>query len=272
MNINQIYNEDCLKTMAKMPNNFVDLTITSPPYSNLRDYNNYSFEFENIAKELFRITKDGGVVVWVVGDKTENGSEELTPFKQALFFKEIGFNVETMIYAKPNCPFPSTVRYNQQFEFMFIFSKGIPKTFNPIEELKSEKEVEKIEKGKVHAASKTFRQQDGSIVKAVSDTRMLDRLKASSTKITKMRGNVWVYASGYMISTKDKCAFKHPATFPEELVKDHIISWSNEGDLIYDPFMGSGTTAKMAILYNRNWIGSEISNEYCEIIKQRINL
>ena len=80
-----------------------------------------------------------------------------------------------------------------------------------------------------------------------------------------------LYSSGYMVSSKDKIAFEHPAIYPEQLVEDHILSWSNENDLIYDPFMGSGTTAKMAILNKRNWIGSEISKEYCDIITRRLN-
>lgn len=271
MEINKCYNENCLDTMARMPDGFVDLTVTSPPYSDIRTYKGYEFSYKPIAKELYRVTKMGGVVVWVVGDKTKDGSEELLPFLQALYFKEVGFCVETMIYAKPNCPFPSNVRYNQQFEFMFVFSKGIPKTFNPIKELKSQKEIKKILKKQINFESKSFRNKDGSTVRADSDNRMLSRLKNSGCNIEKTRGNVWVYPSGYMVSSKDKVAFKHPAIFPEQLANDHIISWSNEGDIVYDPFMGSGTTAKMAILNKRNWIGSEISKEYCEIAEKRIN-
>jgi site-specific DNA-methyltransferase (adenine-specific) len=256
--------------MARMPNGFIDLTVTSPPYSDIRTYKGYEFRYKPIAKELFRVTKSGGVVVWIIGDKTKDGSEELLPFLQALYFKEIGFCVETMIYAKPNCPFPANVRYNQQFEFMFVFSKGIPKTFNPIKELKSTKEIKKISKKQINVESKSFRNKDGSTVRADSNERMLSRLKNSSCNIEKTRGNVWVYPSGYMVSSKDKMAFEHPAIFPEKLANDHIITWSNEGELVYDPFIGSGTTAKMAILNKRNWIGSEISSEYCDIAKARI--
>ena len=133
MEVNKIYNENCLDTMARMPNGFVDLTVTSPPYDNLRTYNGYSFDFEAVAKELYRVTKQGGVVVWVVGDATIKGSESGTSFRQALFFKEIGFNLhDTMIYAKNN-PIPlNHNRYEQQFEYMFVFSKGKPNTFNAI--------------------------------------------------------------------------------------------------------------------------------------------
>jgi len=270
MEVNKIYNESCLDTMVRIPDGFVDLTLTSPPYSDIRTYKGYEFNYKPIAKELYRVTKIGGVVVWVVGDKTKDGTEELLPFLQALYFKEIGFCVETMIYAKPNCPFPANVRYNQQFEFMFVFSKGIPKTFNPIKELKSQKEIKKISKKQINFESKSFRNKDGSTVRADSDARMLSRLKNSGSNIEKTRGNVWVYPSGYMVSSKDKFAFEHPAMFPEALANDHILSWSNECDLVYDPFMGSGTTAKMAILNNRKYIGSEISKEYCEIAEKRI--
>lgn len=265
-----IYNDDCLKVMRAMENELIDLTVTSPPYSTIRNYKGYVFDFESTAKELYRITKKGGVVVWIVGDKTKNGTEELVPFSQALFFKDVGFCVETMIYSKPNCPFPANVRYNQQFEFMFILSKGIPKTFNPIKVLKSEKEIEKIKNKQVQSDSKSFRNKDGATIRADSNSAMLNRLKKAGHNIEKTKGNVWEYPSGYMISTKDKVAFQHPAIFPEQLAKDHIISWSNEGDLVYDPLMGSGTTLKVAAKNNRNCIGNDTSKEYCDIAVKRL--
>lgn len=244
--INKNYNESNLETMAKMPDCFVDLTVTSPPYDKLRTYNGYSFPFEDIAKELFRITKDGGVVVWVVGDATVKGSETGTSFKQALYFKEIGFNVhDTMIWKKPN-PVPTqSTRYQQEFEYMFVFIKGKPKAFNPII-IKSKCAGIQVKKHRAVKSTHKYN-NDGSYI--VADTKMI--------------GNVWEIAN-----VKNKS--QHPAIFPEQLANDHIISWSNEGDLIYDCFMGSGTTAKMAILNNRNWIGSEISSEYCEITEERV--
>ena len=244
--INKNYNENCLETMAKMPDNFIDLTVTSPPYDNLREYKGYSFAFEEIAKELFRVTKQGGVVVWIVGDATVKGSETGTSFRQALFFKEIGFNLhDTMIWKKPN-PVPTqSTRYQQEFEYMFVFSKGNPKTFNPIK-VKSKCAGTKVKK---HRATKSKHNYNNEGIYTVADTKMI--------------GSVWEIANV-------KNDSKHPAIFPEQLANDHILSWSNEGDLVYDPFMGSGTTAKMSILNNRNWIGSEISNEYCNIIEERI--
>ena len=249
MEFNKTYNENCIDTMARMEDNFIDLTVTSPPYDDLRTYNGYSFDFESIAKELFRVTKEGGVVVWVVGDATIKGSESGTSFRQALYFKEIGFNLhDTMIYQKDNCPFPSSNRYYANFEYMFIFSKGNPKTFNPIIDRKNKSFGRKI--------TGTNRQKDGN-TKPIKN-------KGNEIKEFGVRFNNWLISDG-------KRQKKHPAIFPEQLANDHIISWSNENDLVYDPFMGSGTTAKMAIINNRNWIGSEMSEEYCKIIEERLN-
>ncbi len=255
MEVNKIYNENCLDTMARMPDNFVDLTVTSPPYDNLRDYKGYSFPFEDIAKELYRVTKQGGVVVWVVGDATVNGSETGTSFRQALFFMQCGFNLhDTMIYEKDASPFPSDCRYTAQFEYMFIFSKGKPKTINLL------KDKLNAEGGNI-IKNVANRNVDGSMNKGGKDVMI---------EIYGVRGNIWKYGIGFNKTTKDKFAFEHSAMFPEKLARDHIYSWSNEGDLVYDCFMGSGTTAKMAHLQNRNWIGSEISKEYCDIANKRI--
>jgi DNA modification methylase len=254
MEINRCYNENCLATMAKMPDGFIDLTVTSPPYDNLRTYNGYSFDFEAIAKELFRVTKDGGVVVWVVGDATIKGSETGTSFKQALYFKECGFNLhDTMIFQKDSFQKPNHNRYWSSFEYMFVFSKSAPKTHNMI------KDRMNFQYGKT-VSSKTVRNSDGTT----------SRRNPVTIEQYGKRRNIWEYSTGYGKGTVDKFAYQHPAMFPEQLANDHIISWSNEGDLVYDPFMGSGTTAKMAIINKRNWIGSEISEEYCKIIERRL--
>tara|TARA_R100000781_G_C4063860_1_gene122023 strand:+ start:270 stop:1055 length:786 start_codon:yes stop_codon:yes gene_type:complete len=251
MQINNIYNENCLDTMQKMQDNFIDLTVTSPPYDNIRNYNGYVFDFKSIAKELYRVTKEGGVVVWVVGVATIKGSETGTSFKQALYFKEIGFNLhDTMIYSKNSIPLTHN-RYEQDFEFMFVLSKSKPKTFNPILIDKTYKDNRKNTSMK--------REKDGSF-----------SMGFHSDKKQKIKGNIWRYSVGGGISSKDKIAFQHSAIFPERLAHDHIISWSNEGDLVYDCFMGSGTTAKMCIINNRKYIGSEISKEYVDISHKRL--
>ena len=248
--INKTYNENCLETMSRMPDNFIDLTVTSPPYDNLRDYKGYDFDFENIAKELFRVTKKGGVVVWVVGDATIKGSETGTSFKQALWAMECGFNLhDTMIYQKSTPPLTHN-RYEQNFEYMFILSKGKPKTFNGLREPKVYKDNRK---------NKAFGRNKNDSV---------DFGYSSKDKI-RLKRNVWKYFAGG--GANDKIASKHPAIFPEQLANDHIVSWSNEGDIVYDPFAGSGTTAKMSIVNNRKWIASEISKEYCDIINNRLD-
>ena len=243
---------DCLEVMKTLPDNSVDLTVTSPPYDNLRTYNGYVFDFEGIAKELYRVTKEGGVVVWVVGDATIKGSETGTSFRQALYFKEIGFNLhDTMIYHKHPQPMPSN-RYEQHFEYMFVFSKDTPKTFNLIQ-------VQCVYANRPKH-SKISRNKDGGFKE-----RLYCRTKQHKTK-----GNVWYYNVGFMKTTKDKVAYEHPAIFPEALAHDHIISWSNEGDTVLDPMMGSGTTGKMARILNRKFIGIEISKEYFDIATRRI--
>jgi len=259
MEVNKIYNENCLNTMARMSNCFVDLVVTSPPYDGLRIYNGYSFPFEDIAKELFRVTKNRGVIIWVVGDQTKNGSESGTSFKQALFFKECGFNLhDTMIYMKDNPP-PTggKNRYYSSFEYMFVFSKGAPKTFNPIKMERRNKWNDKRTR-RIRPVTRNGKGEFHAKVVNVNQGKV------------KLQ-NVWSFiVSGGSVAT-EKEAHKHPAIFPEQLANDHIISWSNEGDLVYDCFMGSGTVAKMAILNNRNYIGSEVSKEYCEIAEKRIN-
>jgi len=246
--MNSIYNENCLDTMKGMRDSCIDLTVTSPPYDGLRVYNGYSFDFDLVASELYRVTKQGGVVVWIIGDSTTKGSESGTSFRQALGFKEAGFNLhDTMIWRKSN-PMPKfrSKRYFDVFEYMFVLSKGQPKTFNPL--MQSNKRAGELydytakvkTKGKVRT-KKTFN---------INDERYKD--------------NIWECA----VAKNDT---DHPAVFPESLIADHIKSWSNEGDIVYDPFIGSGTTALAARSLGRNYIGSEISKEYCQIAESRLS-
>ena len=256
--INKIITGDCLEVMKDIPDNSVDMVLTSPPYDNLRDYKGYVFNFEGIAKELFRIIKVGGVVVWVVGDATINGSETGTSFKQALYFKEIGFNLhDTMIYEKTGCPFPERNRYYPIFEYMFILSKGKPKTANLI------KDRENIYAGAKVARKAHARQVDGSVRENSAQRIDPDR----RLKDMGVRYNIWRITSS---RNKNSGTGNHPAIFPEALARDHILSWSNKGDIILDPMNGSGTTTKMAKLLNREYIGIEISPEYCKIAEERL--
>ena len=241
---------DCLDRMKEIPDGSVDLTVTSPPYDNLRTYNNSLDWGEHVWKpvlqELFRVTKQGGVVVWVVGDATIKGSETGTSFRQALFFIQCGFNLhDTMIYKKANAmPNAKSKRYRQCFEYMFILSKGEPKSFNPIM-----LDVKRFDVGKQ-------RHKNGSIEKYEK--------RYSENKERKI-DNIFEYGVGGM-------KIEHPAIFPEKLANDHIISWSNEGDVVLDCFMGSGTTGLAAKNLNRNFIGIEKDAGYFEIAKQRLGV
>ena len=251
--INKIYCEPCESTLAKMPNDFIDLIITSPPYDNLRNYNN-EFDFELIARELYRVIKPGGVVVWVTGDQVINKSESGTSFKQCLYFKEIGFNLhDTMIYKKRNpIPLNESRRYNQSFEYMFVLSKGDPKTAN-INQVSTKNPGKRYKIKRDNATSN-------------SNGAIQTKDKWYVAKSTKNEDNIWDISLGSVLEYHN-----HPARFPEELVVKHIESWSNENDLIYDPFVGSGTTCAIAKKLNRRWIGSDISSEYCKIAENRIN-
>jgi len=253
--INQVICGNCLKVMKYIPDESIDLVVTSPPYDELRDYDGYIFNFEQIAIELFRVVKDNGVVVWVVGDATKDGSETGTSFKQALFFKECGFNLhDTMIYQKNGMSMPDTVRYYQNFEYMFVFSKGRPKHINLLKD-----------KMNRWAGESSF----GNVSSRGKDGKLKVRDKIITNKYG-VRFNVWQYKTGFGYSTKDEIAFRHPAIFPEALALDHIMSWSNNESLVLDIFNGSGTTIKMAKFSGRKFIGIDIAKKYCEIAERRL--
>ena len=256
----EIYNEDCRDTMQRMKEEDikVDLVITSPPYNNLRTYNHsstWNFDiFKEIAKLLYDITADGGIVVWVVGDATINGSETGTSFKQALYFMECGFKLhDTMLFEKNSSSFPAKRtgnRYTQIFEYMFVFSKGKPKTAHLI--------CDKENKWKnfTNWGKNTNYNKNGELI----PTNNIKPVPEFSP-----RNNIWKYTVGFNINEG-----KHPAVFPYQLAEDHILTWSNEGDLIFDPFTGSGTTASAALCNNRKFIGSEIDKTYFDFIPNNI--
>jgi site-specific DNA-methyltransferase (adenine-specific) len=251
----KIYHENCIETLRRMPDAFLDMTITSPPYDDLRDYNGYHFPVEEIAELLLKKTKKGGVVIWVVADRTVNGDETLTSFQHALTFKSAGFKVhDTMLYVKKN-PIPSDCgkRYRQAFEYMFCFANGSPKTFNPITE-PTKSAGQKIKAFRITESGR-------GNVPAEDIGRQI--------KLERKVNNIFSYNVGTS-SAKDKVAFEHPAIFPEQLALDQISTWTNEGDIVYDCFMGSGTTAKVAQMLGREWIGSEISDEYVRIAEKRL--
>ena len=258
--INQIICGDNVATMATFPDACIDLVVTSPPYDNLRTYGGHSWDFEGVAQQLWRVIKPGGVVVWVVADATIDGSETGTSFRQALRFMEIGFRLhDTMIYEKDSCQFPETNRYYPVAEIMFVLSKGKPAFVNLIADRPNSCAGQSVATG-------TKRERDGSLSK-VSASRVAPE---RTVKEFGVRGNVWRYRVGLGKVSQDRFAHRHPAIFPEALARDHILSWSNEGDIVLDPFIGSGTTAKMSRLMGRKFVGIEINPEYCEIARNRL--
>lgn len=241
---------NCLEVMREWDEGIVDLTVTSPPYDNIRDYKGFAFEFEAIARELCRVTKKGGVVVWVVGDRIDGG-RSMTSFRQAIAFQEIGFDVhDVMIYQKRNTPFMRSNAYTNAWEFMFVLSKGKPATFNPLK-------------------APTVRSGDEMMLhNKLSDG--VNKKKLGTLNKEKVRTNVWAYAVGLHGTTSDRSAFRHPAMFPERLAEDHILSWSAPGDLVLDPMCGAATTGKMALKHGRRFVGIDISEEYIAIARERL--
>ena len=250
-----IYHADCRDILPLIPDKSIDLVLTSPPYDDLRSYFGNSFDFINFKQVVACLTPkvtEGGVVVWVIGDAYLNGSESGSSFKQALHFMDIGFRLhDTMIYVKDTISSPQSNRYNQMFEYMFVFTKGKPNTFNPI----------KVTTRGYKPSRTSTRRKRG--------TGELEYLEYEQGKEYRTDGNIWFYGVGYKKSAKEDYIFEHPAIFPEALASDHIISWSNQGDLVLDPFLGSGTTCYCAKKLNRYSIGIEIEEKYCEIAAKR---
>jgi site-specific DNA-methyltransferase (adenine-specific) len=258
--LNKIFCNDSVKLLQKMPHESVDLVVTSPPYDDLRDYkksnNSWDFKkFQNIAKNLFRVMKKGGVIVWVVGDKVNKGNKSLTSFKHALYFQELGFNIyDVIIYEKTGSGPPHPGRYFNSFEYMFIVSKGKPKTINILKDKKNK-----------WAGLMTF----GNVSRREKDGALTNKGRKKINEFG-VRTNIWKYTNGKGFSTKDEIAYEHPAIFPEKLAMDHIYCWSNEGDIVLDIFGGSGTTIKVAKIMNRKWIYFDQVEKYCEITTKRL--
>ena len=253
--LNEIWQGDCAELLRDFEADSVDLVVTSPPYDNLRNYKGYTFPFERIASELVRVLKPGGVIVWIVNDATINGSESGTSFQQALYFRDLGLNIhDTMIFRKRN-PVPQIYRkrYNNEFEYMFVFSKGLVKTHNPIM-------VDCLHAG-LDLGSTTY--------KNYSKNEQVRTKIANPVKDKKVKGNIWEYVVGK--NKEDQEAKGHPAPFPCELARDHIISWSNQGDVVLDPMCGSGTTCKVAAQLGRRFIGIDISEQYVQLAKLRLS-
>jgi site-specific DNA-methyltransferase (adenine-specific) len=261
--VNKVIQSNCIDGMKTLEDEVIDLCVTSPPYDDLRSYNDsssWNFDtFKVVAEQLYRVMKVGGVVVWVVGDATVKGSETGSSFRQCIHFMDLGFILhDTMIYEKNGSPFPARRdgnRYSQVFEYMFVLSKKTkPKTANLL--------CDKPNRwaGYTHFGKGTIRTKDGSLIE-----RNIKPIPEFSP-----RNNIWKYNTGKNYSSKDDAAFEHPAIFPESLAKDHILTWSEENDLILDPFMGSGTTAVACIETNRKYLGFEVDPAYYDVCLRRI--
>ena len=251
MQTNKVLVGECAKVMQRLPAECVDLIVTSPPYDDLRCYNGYRFDYHAVGEAMLRVLKDGGVAVWVVGERIKNG-RTLSCFEQGIGFRDMGFRIhDLMIYQKRNTPFMRKNAYTNAHEFMFILSKGAPKTFNPLmcDTKRNGAETAVYGKG-----------ADGDNSKR----------RAVTLGKRKVRTNIWAYAVGLGGTTNDRYAFDHPAMFPEALAQDHILSWSNPDDLVLDPMCGAGTTLKMAKMNGRRWLGIEISKDYATIARRRV--
>lgn len=267
METNVIHQGDCVEIMRRLiSDNSIHLTVTSPPYDlvdydsdgnlvtipgkGLRDYQGYTWDFAATARELWRVTAKGGVVVWVAGDATVKESETGSSFRQALGFMEVGFRLhDTMIWQKFGSPFPDENRYYQVFEYMFVLSK---------KKLRAANLIEQIATG-----------HGGGVLGSRNSKGIFEPMKYTRGHKTRAKDNVWQIAN-HGKNNKDDLSKEHPARFPEALARDHILSWSNPGDLILDPFAGSGTVPKMATLTDRRYIGIEISAEYCDLARERV--
>ena len=249
---NRLIVGNCVEALSEIPESSIDLTVTSPPYDKLRNYNGFEFDAKGVGEALLRVTKRGGVVVWVVGDNIDGG-RSMTSFRQAVMFQDIGFIVhDVMIYQKRNTPFMRSNAYTNAWEFMFVLSKGgPPKTFNALKTPTVRSGEELLTHNKL---------ADG-----------VNKKRKARLNSEKTRTNIWTYAVGLGGTTRDKIAFRHPAVFPEKLAADHILSWTNPGDVVLDPMCGSGTTCKMAKAHGRRYIGIDISQEYIDIARQRLD-
>ena len=254
--LNSVLNGNCSDVLKTIPDKSIDLIITSPPYDNLREYEGYDFKFEPIAQELNRVLKLGGVIVWVVADATLKGSETGTSFKQALYFMSLGLNLhDTMIYKRNAVKMPDKQRYFNCFQYMFVFSKGSPKTINLIKDHKNKTDGTK--------ANKRYQRE--------ADGKMKERAPYCRPEYS-VRWNIWTYDVGSLIMADDRLWVDHPAIFPLKLAEDHILSWSNPGDLVLDPMCGSGQTLIAAKKLKRSYLGIDISDKYCELCQKRLAL
>ncbi len=255
--INSIICGDCVDVMKKMPSNSIDLVVTSPPYDSVRKYNGFSYDLHKTGEELFRILKDGGIIAMVIQDQTKNFGKSLTSFRTVVdWVDNIGFKLfETVIYRKHGTEGAWwTHRFRVDHEYMPIFIKGERPAFFNKEPLK----IPSIHGGKVMTGSGN-RRTDGKTTKTI--TRPINAMKC--------RGTIWDYLNA---GDKNPLKRKHPAVFPDKIPHDFIQCFCPPGGIVLDPFVGSGSTAVSAKQLNRNYIGIDISKEYCQLAEERLRV
>lgn len=251
---NRIILTECVKGMKSVPDDIIPLTVTSPPYEGLRTYDGLAdWNFMDVAKELYRITMPGGVVVWVVQEQIVNGSESGESSRQRLAFANIGFRLHhTMVLGKLGGHQHSKGRYGGALEYAFILSKGKPRYFCPFRDKKNK------EAGREKIFSN--RRIDGTF----------PAKKKARVHPYGFRSPIWFYATGKHHTANEDYAFDHPALMPQQMAEDFILSWSKVGDLVFNPFAGAGTVLKMALLNHRRYLGFEINPKYVEIARRRL--
>lgn len=260
--INTILHGDSAEVMQSFPDKCIPLTVTSPPYAKMRLYggHDYTWEtFKSVATQLVRITMEGGVICWVVRNQIVKERENLQAEKEKLFFADdLGlWPHQTIIGAPKGVPLPQSRRYASNFDYVYVFSKGHPRIVNIIRDRRNSRFGDL-------KSNRLIRESNGS-----------ERLACGGEyAIAKwgFRSNLWSYSTGGNHTATDRISAKHPARMGEPLAEDLIISFSKPGDLVFDPFAGAGTSLKMALLNQRQWLGVEIFDEYVELIEKRMRL
>ncbi len=253
--LNKIICGDCVEVLKSIPDNSIDLVVTSPPYDGIRKYNGFSFNLHSTGKELFRVLKDGGIIAMVIQDQTKNFGKSLTSFKTIIDWCEnVGFKLfETIIYKKHGAEGAWwTKRFRVDHEYIPIFLKGERPAYFNKEPLK----IPSKHGGKTMTGCAT-RLTNGKTLKS----------KRVFINPMKCRGTLWDYTT---CGDGTRLKHQHPATFPDKIPVDFIRCFCPKNGIVLDPFIGSGTTALAAIQLNRNYIGIDISKEYCELAKKRI--
>jgi DNA modification methylase len=304
--INQIHNEPCLETLKKMPNDYLDCVITSPPYWQLRDYGydgQWGLEptFQEFLKhlwemmdEIYRVLKPTGTC-WInlgdtynssswagdkknkyddqpigaTGTKAGRGGQKgfpdkcliLIPHRFAIGCIDRGWILRNdIIWAKRNgMPEPVNDRFTKKHEFIFLMVKS-KKYYFDLDSIRDKHiwENDKRNNGTRH------KYNDGA--KSLED----NKVGANAVSFNPKGKNPGSVSDFWDVKTKPSST-KHYASYNVELITKPILAGCPENGLIYDPFMGSGTTAIHAIMNNRNFIGSEMSTDYLQIANKRIS-